>query len=202
MCFRELLSPFHVSGTNWVTGRKNPAKLNTHKEGTWTVSRGLNPNQLTPLSGFCARRKNPSTGNPPHLVSLCPTSTSSYTLSSWETAAVNANAGQKMVRRCHSEPVTLLRRKIWAAAHHSTQRGQGNAEGASGLPSSQQRSSTRNDAWVGWLCLWAVFCMGLAIQLQGWSSSSSTAPALHCSQPRQGSQHKDLGMVTPDPPQG
>lgn len=80
---------------------------------------------------------NSRTGHPSYLVSLCPTSTSSYTLSSWETAAVNQNAGRKIIRRCHFEPGApnnLLQRKIWAAARHSTPRGQGNAKGASGLP--------------------------------------------------------------------
>lgn len=162
-CFRELLAPFHISGTNWVTARKYSAKLNTHGEGTWTVSRGLNTNRLIALKHSIRHRfvpggkspwveDNPRTGHPPHLVSFCPTSTSSYTLSSWETAAVNQNAGQKMIRRCHSEPGTpnnLLQRKIWAAAHHSTQRGQRNAKRALGLPTTQQRSSTMNDAWVG-----------------------------------------------------
>lgn len=65
MGFRELLSPFHVSGTYWVTARKHPAKLNTHREGTWTLSKGLNPKQLMTLSGLqhqaqvCAKRKIP-----------------------------------------------------------------------------------------------------------------------------------------------
>lgn len=98
-------------------------------------------------------KNNPRIEHPPHLVSLCPASTSSYTLSSWETAVVNQNAGQKMIRRCHSEPATpnnLLQGKTGAAALRSTQRGQGNAKGALELPSTQQRSSTRNDAW-GWL---------------------------------------------------
>lgn len=47
-------------------------------------------------------------------------------------------------------------------------------------PNTQQRPSTRNGAWVGKLGVWAVFWVGLAIQLHGWSRSSSKAPALHC----------------------
>lgn len=44
--------------------------------------------------------------------------------------------------------------------------------------------------------------MGLAIQLQGWSRSSSKAPASHCSQSGQDFHPEDMGMFTPAPAQG
>lgn len=87
------------------------------------------PRGTSPWPGASPRR-----GHLPHLISLCPTSTSSYTMSSWETDAVNQNATEKIIRRCRSEPGTqnnVSQRQIEAAASRSTQRCQGNAKGRS-----------------------------------------------------------------------
>lgn len=101
-------------------------------------------------------KASPRRGHPPHLSSLCPTSTSSYTMSSWETAAVNQNAAEKIIRRYHSESDTqsnILQRKIRATAGCSTKGAkamwQEDPQDSKNQPKLQHRA--------GWLGLLVVF---------------------------------------------
>lgn len=147
------------------------AKLNTQAECIWTVSRGVAPAQLMTLGASQPSRvpslaprapspcPSPGEGPAPHLGSLCPASTSSYTMSSWETFA-----GSQMQQRQLGKVIpslalnTVYCRRGWGCCKPPNPKGPRQGERKSlTAPEDGQNSNTRQDAGVCQMCLWAVF---------------------------------------------
>lgn len=96
-----------------------------------------------------------------------------------------------------------MQRKTGATAGHSTQRDRGNPKERS-LGHRKPFKTLAQGRRLGFVkvCLWAGFCTGSAVELQGWSRSRSKAPTLNCGQIRHAFHLRDMGTFTPAPSQG